>query len=113
MLLKEDVDLVALSAIAEKIQRSEQRCSQAYDRLIEQFPNSIKVLRSYGRFVEFVKNDSDSAQKHYEKATQLTEAEARVRQRQQLATSRMARRRCALAYTPLMLLPNCFRLLFS
>jgi hypothetical protein len=95
ILLKSDVDIGALSATAEKIQHAEKRCSDAYDRLLERFPNSVKVLKSYGRFIEFVKNDADSAQKHYDKATQLVQVEQHSQKRtvNKSSSAKQSRRR--------------------
>ncbi len=41
--------------------------------LVRRYPSSVKLLRSYGRFLEEVKNDPWTAAKYYSEADKLEE----------------------------------------
>ncbi|KAK9830511.1 hypothetical protein WJX72_012148 [[Myrmecia] bisecta] len=53
---------------AQLAQASEKRAYQTYQDVLERYPKSIKLLRSYARFLEEVKNDPHAAQRVYREA---------------------------------------------
>eukprot|EP00698_Gefionella_okellyi_P004335 TRINITY_DN14010_c0_g1_i1.p1 TRINITY_DN14010_c0_g1~~TRINITY_DN14010_c0_g1_i1.p1 ORF type:complete len:1755 (-),score=433.27 TRINITY_DN14010_c0_g1_i1:30-5294(-) len=82
LLLKNDIDLTQLAQVAQRIEIAQKRCTEAYTKLSDRFPNSKKVMRNFGRFLEVVKNDQEGAQKYYAHAHALEESEKRTKAQQ-------------------------------
>ncbi|WIA34672.1 hypothetical protein OEZ86_012986 [Tetradesmus obliquus] len=52
----------------ELMEQAEQRATATYRRVLERYPGNGKVLKVYGRFLEFVRNEPGTAAKYYEEA---------------------------------------------
>ncbi|WIA34679.1 hypothetical protein OEZ86_012993 [Tetradesmus obliquus] len=64
-LLRNSVRLVDLQASIQLMEQSEQRATAVYRRVLERYPSNGKVLKVYGRFLEFVRNEPGTAAKYY------------------------------------------------
>jgi hypothetical protein len=57
-----------MSAMFARIDLMEVAANRTYHLVLERYPKSAKLLRSYGRFLENVKNDPWGAAKYYSEA---------------------------------------------
>uniref|UniRef100_A0A383VUJ6 PAS domain-containing protein n=1 Tax=Tetradesmus obliquus TaxID=3088 RepID=A0A383VUJ6_TETOB len=67
-LLRDSVAFVDLLGKLEVMEETEQRATATYRRVLERYPGNGKVLKVYGRFLEFVRNEPGTAAKYYEEA---------------------------------------------
>lgn len=74
-MLKKNVDANELSQLSAKIATSETKASEHYDQLLSRYPNNVRGLRDYARFVDEMLNDNKTAQKIWAKADKLEEIE--------------------------------------
>ncbi|KAK9807619.1 hypothetical protein WJX72_004477 [[Myrmecia] bisecta] len=63
LLTHHHVSFNRLESAFKTIEASEKRAYQTYQDVLERYPKSIKLLRSYARFLEEVKNDPHAAQR--------------------------------------------------
>ncbi|GBF95600.1 hypothetical protein Rsub_08582 [Raphidocelis subcapitata] len=54
-----------------EMQAAEARAHGVYRRVLERYPSNGRLLRAYGRFLEWVRNDPGHAQRYYEEATKV------------------------------------------
>eukprot|EP00898_Chlorokybus_atmophyticus_P008160 jgi/Chlat1/8345/Chrsp8S00675 len=77
------VDNVSFSLLASafnNIDSAESKADRAYRTVLERYPRSVKLLRSYGHFLEEVRNDPWAARKYYTEADKQEEALAQLNQ---------------------------------
>ncbi|WIA34671.1 hypothetical protein OEZ86_012986 [Tetradesmus obliquus] len=67
-LLRDSVPFTDLLRKVELMEQAEQRATATYRRVLERYPGNGKVLKVYGRFLEFVRNEPGTAAKYYEEA---------------------------------------------
>jgi hypothetical protein len=68
LLLEDDCDLIKLPKAFQKIDACEKRAMQYYKQLLERYPKSIRIIRSYAQFLEDVIGDISAANHYYNKA---------------------------------------------
>lgn len=66
----------ALSGALDLITANELKTDRAYKIAMEKYPKNVTLLRSYGRFLEELKNDPYTAQKYYAEAEKIEESNA-------------------------------------
>lgn len=67
-----------LSEISGKIATSEMKAGEAYDKLLSHYPNNVRGLRDFARFVDEILSDSKTAHKIWAKADKLEERETAI-----------------------------------
>ncbi|GLI64845.1 hypothetical protein VaNZ11_008226 [Volvox africanus] len=72
-LLHHDVSFNALARAFRQIEVSKTKADRTYKMVLDRYPSSVKLLRSYGRFLEEVKNDPWTAAKYYSEADKVEE----------------------------------------
>ncbi|KAG2493479.1 hypothetical protein HYH03_008295 [Edaphochlamys debaryana] len=72
-LLHHDVSFNALARAFRQIEVSKTKADRTYKMVLDRYPSSVKLLRSYGRFLEEVKNDPWTAAKYYGEADKVEE----------------------------------------
>eukprot|EP00002_Diphylleia_rotans_P008992 TRINITY_DN189_c0_g2_i2.p1 TRINITY_DN189_c0_g2~~TRINITY_DN189_c0_g2_i2.p1 ORF type:complete len:1404 (-),score=265.50 TRINITY_DN189_c0_g2_i2:815-4780(-) len=77
-----------LPQLASDIVRNERKCEEAYMKLLDTYPESRVLLRSYGQFIESVKNDKDWAQELYNQADALEDPHAAERLKDETSSYR-------------------------
>eukprot|EP00898_Chlorokybus_atmophyticus_P005871 jgi/Chlat1/6285/Chrsp44S05780 len=75
-----DVTFRALSSAFNNIDSAESKANKAYRAVLERYPRSVKLLRSYACFLEEVRNDPWGARKYYNEADRQEEALAQANQ---------------------------------
>ncbi|WIA20263.1 hypothetical protein OEZ85_006098 [Tetradesmus obliquus] len=68
-LLRDTIAFKDMQRSLQHMQSAEQRASAIYKRVLERYPDSGKLLKVYGRFLEFVQNDPEAARHYYSAAT--------------------------------------------
>lgn len=58
-------DMLCVQAAFKNIEKTEKRADSAYRAALEQYPKNPKLLKSYGRFLEHVRNNPISAGHYY------------------------------------------------
>ncbi|KAG2449445.1 hypothetical protein HYH02_005592 [Chlamydomonas schloesseri] len=89
LLLRHKVHLTSLTAAFRSIENAQDLAIRTYRSVLERYPNSVKLLRSYARFQEAVLNNPWRAQQIYEKADQLEEQQASVQDNILLGNDRL------------------------
>lgn len=79
LLLTSNVSYDDMSSSFGKIETMERKASEGYALLLERYSKSVKVMRSYGKFLEDIKQDSDGAQRLYREADKLEDMDAVAR----------------------------------
>lgn len=77
-LLSRIVNFSHLSRAFLSLDNQEQRAVKVYQSVLERYPKSIKVLRSYARFLEEIKNDPWTANKYYQDAERIEDNQAEM-----------------------------------
>ncbi|KAG2450719.1 hypothetical protein HYH02_004557 [Chlamydomonas schloesseri] len=72
-LLHHDVSFSALARAFRSIEVNKTKADRTYKMVLDRYPSSVKLLRSYGRFLEEVKNDPWTAAKYYSEADKVEE----------------------------------------
>jgi PAS domain-containing protein len=80
-LLEPEITLDSLSKLSSRIDRYEVKTDQSFKLLLERYPKSVKLMRSYGMFLEQVKKDPWSAAKYFNEADKIESAAAEARRR--------------------------------
>ena len=73
LLLRNNVTFGSLSKAFKEMDTAESRGNRTYKVMIERYPKSSKLLRSYGRFLEEVRNDPWRAQRYFNEADKIDE----------------------------------------
>mmetsp|Transcript_40560 Transcript_40560/g.129319 ORF Transcript_40560/g.129319 Transcript_40560/m.129319 type:complete len:1181 (+) Transcript_40560:325-3867(+) len=76
LLMRKDVTFPRMSAALKRMDDAEQRGISTYAIVMERYPKSVKLMRSYGRFLEEVKNDPWTGGKYLAEADRVEEAQA-------------------------------------
>jgi tRNA U34 5-carboxymethylaminomethyl modifying enzyme MnmG/GidA len=64
LLLRSDISLVKLVKACRNIEVMEDKATKTFQSVLERYPRSAKLLRSYAAFLEQVKNDPWAAAKY-------------------------------------------------
>ncbi|KAI8475137.1 MAG: hypothetical protein J3K34DRAFT_517581 [Monoraphidium minutum] len=75
-LMHADVAFSDLTKALAKIEAARLRADRTYKSVLERYPNNVKVLRAYARFLEDAKNDPWGASKYHSEADHMEEQEA-------------------------------------
>jgi PAS domain S-box-containing protein len=78
MLLSDNVDIAELPTAFKFIGMAETKARNYYLQLVRKYPNSARVLRAYGEFLDEVMNDHFSADMLYYKAEMAEENKSKV-----------------------------------
>ncbi|CAG9466689.1 unnamed protein product [Pedinophyceae sp. YPF-701] len=75
-LLRTDLTFRTLSRSFESLAMSADRAEKAYKSMLERYPKNVKLLRSYGKFCEDLKNDPWRAARYYGEADKIEDIQA-------------------------------------
>eukprot|EP00883_Tetradesmus_obliquus_P002715 jgi/Sobl393_1/12921/SZX78204.1 len=75
-MLRDSVSFRDLQACLEALDRAEKTATAVYRRVLERYPANGKLLKVYGRFLEYVRNDPWGASKFYAEAMKQGTAES-------------------------------------
>jgi len=75
-LMRSDVNFRHLSGAFVRMDKIETSASSTYKVVLERYPKSVKLMRSYGRFLEEVKNDPWTGSKYLTEADRIEDAQA-------------------------------------
>ncbi|KAG2497028.1 hypothetical protein HYH03_005031 [Edaphochlamys debaryana] len=76
LLLRSQIRFAQLTAGFANIEAAQERAIKTYRMVLDRYPNSVKLLRSYARFQQDVMNNPWRASQIYEKADKLEEQQA-------------------------------------
>ncbi|GFR50724.1 hypothetical protein Agub_g12981 [Astrephomene gubernaculifera] len=76
LLLHGQIHFSQLTSAFNNIEAAQKTATQTYRMVLDRYPNSVKLLRSYARFQEEVMNNPWRASQLYEKADRLEEQQA-------------------------------------
>ncbi|KAG2497033.1 hypothetical protein HYH03_005036 [Edaphochlamys debaryana] len=76
LLLRSQIRFSQLTASFANIEAAQERAIKTYRMVLDRYPNSVKLLRSYARFQQDVMNNPWRASQIYEKADKLEEQQA-------------------------------------
>jgi Tfp pilus assembly protein PilF len=68
--------MASVSAMFARLDEMEGAANRTYRLVLERYPRNAKLLRSYGRFLEGVRNDPYGAAKYYAEADKQDELAA-------------------------------------